>query len=188
MYLASSRSCYGSVWLWHQVYGYWQHDGVPTSNMATFLVMLDEATKLGGCLYFIPGSHKLPVLPASKDETTTSYPQWAIHKDRCATSCAARRIRSRLPAARELPCVPLQDRALVGPQSLGERSLARLHGLQSDARSFPIRFRRTRGPTTSSRRTTRRSSSRRTTRSSPRPSGSSNAVPRKPACARPHAS
>ena len=43
--------------------------------------MLDEATELGGCLYFIPGSHKLPVLPASKDETTTSYPQWAIHKD-----------------------------------------------------------------------------------------------------------
>jgi ectoine hydroxylase len=71
----------GTVWLWHQDYGYWQHDGVPTSNMATAMVMLDEATELSGCLYFIPGSHKLPVLPASKDETTTSYPQWAIHKE-----------------------------------------------------------------------------------------------------------
>jgi ectoine hydroxylase len=71
----------GTVWLWHQDYGYWQHDGVPTPNMATFLVMLDEATELGGCLYFLPGSHKLPTLPAAKDETTTSYPQWAIHKE-----------------------------------------------------------------------------------------------------------
>jgi ectoine hydroxylase len=63
----------GTVWLWHQDYGYWQHDGVPTPNMATFLVMLDEATELGGCLYFLPGSHKLPTLPASKDETTTVH-------------------------------------------------------------------------------------------------------------------
>jgi ectoine hydroxylase len=71
----------GSVWLWHQDYGYWQHDGVPASNMATFLIMLDEATEMSGCLYFIPGSHKHGVLPAYKDETTTSYPQWAIEKE-----------------------------------------------------------------------------------------------------------
>ncbi|MBC5810442.1 MAG: phytanoyl-CoA dioxygenase family protein [Candidatus Eremiobacteraeota bacterium] len=70
----------GTVWLWHQDYGYWQHDGVPTPNMATFLVMLDDASEMSGCLYFIPGSHKGPVLPAYKDETTTSYPQWAIEK------------------------------------------------------------------------------------------------------------
>jgi ectoine hydroxylase len=70
----------GTVWLWHQDYGYWQHDGVPTPNMATFLVMLDEATEFGGSLYFVPGSHKGPVHPAYRDETTTSYPQWAIEK------------------------------------------------------------------------------------------------------------
>ena len=70
----------GTVWLWHQDYGYWQHDGVPTPNMATFLVMLDDATEFGGCLYFLPGSHRGPVLPAHKDEMTTSYPQWAIEK------------------------------------------------------------------------------------------------------------
>lgn len=71
----------GTVWLWHQDYGYWQHDGVPQSTMATFLVMLDEATEMGGSLYFIPGSHKRGVLPAYRDETTTSYPQWAIEKE-----------------------------------------------------------------------------------------------------------
>jgi ectoine hydroxylase len=70
----------GTVWLWHQDYGFWQHDGVPTANMATFLVMLDEATEFGGSLYFVPGSHNGPVHPAYKDEQTTSYPQWAIEK------------------------------------------------------------------------------------------------------------
>jgi ectoine hydroxylase len=59
----------GTVWLWHQDYGYWQHDGVPTPNMATFLVMLDEATELSGCLYFLPGSHKREVFPAIRDTT-----------------------------------------------------------------------------------------------------------------------
>jgi ectoine hydroxylase len=72
----------GTVWLWHQDYGYWQHDGVPTPNMATFLVMLDEATELGGCLYFIPGSHRLGLQPAERDTTTTSYPQWAVPKEK----------------------------------------------------------------------------------------------------------
>jgi len=72
----------GTVWLWHQDYGYWQHDGVPTPHMTTFLVMLDAATELGGCLYFIPGSHKRGVQPAQRDTTTTSYPQWAVEKER----------------------------------------------------------------------------------------------------------
>ena len=71
----------GTVWLWHQDYGYWQHDGIPKSTMATFLVMLDEATEMGGSLYFVPGSHKRGTLPALKDTTTTSYPQWAIEKE-----------------------------------------------------------------------------------------------------------
>ncbi len=71
----------GTVWLWHQDYGYWRHDGVPTDNMTTFLVMLDEATEMGGCLYFVPGSHKAGVLPSVKDEQTTSYAQWTVEKE-----------------------------------------------------------------------------------------------------------
>lgn len=71
----------GTVWLWHQDYGYWQYDGVPRDTMATFLVMLDEATEMGGCLYFVPGSHKTGVQPAYKDEVTTSYPQRTIEKE-----------------------------------------------------------------------------------------------------------
>ncbi|BDE06592.1 hypothetical protein WPS_18680 [Vulcanimicrobium alpinum] len=44
-------------------------------------MMLDEATEMGGCLCFVPGSHKHGVLPAAKDQTTTSYPQWAVEKE-----------------------------------------------------------------------------------------------------------
>src|SRR5258708_18682917 len=48
----------GSVWQWHQDYGTWRRDGVPTPGMTTALIMLDEPTEMGGCLYFIPGSHR----------------------------------------------------------------------------------------------------------------------------------
>ncbi|MBV9859151.1 MAG: phytanoyl-CoA dioxygenase family protein [Alphaproteobacteria bacterium] len=68
----------GEIWQWHQDYGSWQLDGVPTPNMATSLLMLDEATEIGGCLYFIPGSHKLGRVPAVLDDKTTSYKLWKI--------------------------------------------------------------------------------------------------------------
>jgi ectoine hydroxylase len=43
--------------------------------------MLDDASELGGCLYVIPGSHKIGTKEAYRDETTTSYPQWTIRKE-----------------------------------------------------------------------------------------------------------
>ncbi len=70
----------GAIWQWHQDYGYWQTDGVPRPDMTTSLLMLDEATEIGGCLYFIPGSHKLGRLDPVLDETTTSYKLWTVPK------------------------------------------------------------------------------------------------------------
>ncbi len=72
----------GTVWLWHQDYGYWYWDGVPTSNMVTSMVLLDEATELNGCLYIVPGSHELGRLEPYADEETTSYKQWTIERER----------------------------------------------------------------------------------------------------------
>jgi ectoine hydroxylase len=72
----------GTVWLWHQDYGYWHWDGVPTENMATVMIGLDEATELGGCLYVVPGTHKLGRQEPYLDEETTSYKQWTIDKQR----------------------------------------------------------------------------------------------------------
>ena len=70
----------GAIWQWHQDYGYWKTDGVPRPDMTTSLLMLDEATEIGGCLYFIPGSHKLGRLDPELDETTTSYKLWTVPK------------------------------------------------------------------------------------------------------------
>lgn len=60
----------GSVWQWHQDFGTWHIDGVKEPNMTTALIMLDEPTEMGGCLYFIPGSHKLGSLQPAFDDTT----------------------------------------------------------------------------------------------------------------------
>jgi len=72
----------GAIWQWHQDYGAWQRDGVPTSNMTTSMLMLDEATEMGGCLYFIPGSHKLGLMDAFLDTKTTSYKLWTVPKQK----------------------------------------------------------------------------------------------------------
>jgi len=67
----------GAVWLWHQDYGYWQFDGV-NDRMLSVLIMLDETTVHGGCLLFVPGSHKWGVLDHYSDEVTTNYKQWVV--------------------------------------------------------------------------------------------------------------
>ena len=60
----------GSVWAWHQDYGTWRRDGVPQAHLTTALLMLDEPTEMGGCLYFIPGSHKVGNLEPEFNDAT----------------------------------------------------------------------------------------------------------------------
>jgi len=60
----------GSVWQWHQDFGTWHKDGIKNPSMTTALIMLDEPTEMGGCLYFIPGSHKLGSLQPAFDDAT----------------------------------------------------------------------------------------------------------------------
>lgn len=50
-------------------------------NVAIFL---DEVNEFNGPLMFIPGSHKLGVLDAAHDTSTTSYPLWTIDHDTIA--------------------------------------------------------------------------------------------------------
>ncbi len=70
----------GAVWLWHQDYGYWQHDGVD-DRMSSVLVMLDDTTIHGGCLLMVPGSHRWDMLDHHSDEKTTNYKQWCVTTD-----------------------------------------------------------------------------------------------------------
>lgn len=70
----------GSVWQWHQDYGAWKRDGIAEPHMTTALVMLDEATELNGCLYFIPGSQRHGYIESEMDDRTTSYRLWVVPK------------------------------------------------------------------------------------------------------------
>jgi len=72
----------GDVWQWHQDYGTWLNDDqMPEPRAMNIAIFLDEVNEFNGPLMFIPGSHKLGVLDAGHDVTTTSYPLWTINND-----------------------------------------------------------------------------------------------------------
>jgi ectoine hydroxylase len=72
----------GDVWQWHQDYGTWKNDDLmPEARAMNVAIFLDEVNEFNGPLMFIPGSHKLGVLDAGHDTTTTSYPLWTIDHD-----------------------------------------------------------------------------------------------------------
>ena len=60
----------GSVWQWHQDYMQWQLDGIPRPELVTVMVMLEQATEMSGCLYFLPGTHKMGRIAPYFDEST----------------------------------------------------------------------------------------------------------------------
>jgi len=71
----------GDVWQWHQDFGTWSNDDqMPEARAMNVAIFLDAVNEFNGPLMFIPGSHKLGVLDAGHDTTTTSYPLWTIDK------------------------------------------------------------------------------------------------------------
>ncbi|HEX2651189.1 MAG TPA: phytanoyl-CoA dioxygenase family protein [Burkholderiales bacterium] len=75
----------GDVWQWHQDYGTWRADDqMPEARAMNVAIFLDEVNEFNGPLMFIPGSHKLGVLDAAHDLTTTSYPLWTINNETIA--------------------------------------------------------------------------------------------------------
>jgi ectoine hydroxylase len=72
----------GDVWQWHQDYGTWKNDDwMPEARAMNVAIFLDEVNEFNGPLMFIPGSHKLGVLDAEHDTSTTSYPLWTINHE-----------------------------------------------------------------------------------------------------------
>jgi ectoine hydroxylase len=67
----------GTAWPWHQDFGSWHLDGIQKPDMATFMVMLDEATEFNGCLYLLPGSHRDGRVNPYFDQST-AYKLWAV--------------------------------------------------------------------------------------------------------------
>ncbi len=75
----------GDVWQWHQDYGTWRADDLmPSERAMNIAIFLDDVNEFNGPLMFIPGSHKLGMLDAGHDLTTTSYPLWTIDNDSIA--------------------------------------------------------------------------------------------------------
>ena len=56
-------------------------DLMPEARAMNVAIFLDEVNEFNGPLMFIPGSHKLGVLDAEHDTSTTSYPLWTIDND-----------------------------------------------------------------------------------------------------------
>ncbi|KAI9022496.1 phytanoyl-CoA dioxygenase [Hyaloraphidium curvatum] len=53
----------GDCWEWHQDSLFWlKEDGMPTSNVLSAVVFLNEVTDFNGPLLLIPGSHRLGVI------------------------------------------------------------------------------------------------------------------------------
>jgi ectoine hydroxylase len=72
----------GDLWQWHQDYGTWRADDLmPEARAMNVSIFLNEVNEFNGPLMFIPGSHKLGVVDADHDTTTTSYPLWTISHD-----------------------------------------------------------------------------------------------------------
>ena len=72
----------GDVWQWHQDFGTWKADDLmPEPRAMNIAIFLDAVNEFNGPLMFIPGSHKLGVIDAAHDVTTTSYPLWVINQD-----------------------------------------------------------------------------------------------------------
>ncbi len=75
----------GDVWQWHQDFGTWKNDDLmPEPRAMNVAIFLDDVNEFNGPLMFIPGSHKLGVIDAAHDTSTTSYPLWTIDKDTIA--------------------------------------------------------------------------------------------------------
>lgn len=48
----------GESWPWHQDYIYWKNeDGIPSENMVSAMIYLDDITEFNGPLFLIPNSH-----------------------------------------------------------------------------------------------------------------------------------
>jgi ectoine hydroxylase len=72
----------GDLWQWHQDYGTWQADDLmPEPRAMNIAIFLNEVNEFNGPLMFIPGSHRLGVVEAEHDTSTTSYPLWTINHD-----------------------------------------------------------------------------------------------------------
>lgn len=47
----------GGAWAWHQDYGYWYYNAVPSPNLCSVFIAVDRASRENGCLQVLRASH-----------------------------------------------------------------------------------------------------------------------------------
>jgi ectoine hydroxylase-related dioxygenase (phytanoyl-CoA dioxygenase family) len=52
---------HGGVVIWHQDYSYWTRT-TPVAHLSCW-IGLDDSTRANGCVHYVPGSHRWPLLP-----------------------------------------------------------------------------------------------------------------------------
>jgi ectoine hydroxylase len=59
----------GELWPWHQDFIYWRNeDKVPTNNIVSVMIFLDDIVEFNGPLYFIPGSQRAGCIDSQKKD------------------------------------------------------------------------------------------------------------------------
>lgn len=58
----------GEIWHWHQDYRTWfEDDGMPEPRVINAALFLDDVTEFNGPTMFVPGTHKLGMIPSDKN-------------------------------------------------------------------------------------------------------------------------
>ena len=58
----------GEIWHWHQDYHTWfEDDGMPEPRVINAALFLDDVTEFNGPTMFVPGTHKLGMIPSDKN-------------------------------------------------------------------------------------------------------------------------
>lgn len=70
----------GAAMMWHQDYGYWRLEGMPEPKAVKLMISLGEVDPLSGCVWFVPGSHKLGWLRHTTDPTA-QFKHWSVQHD-----------------------------------------------------------------------------------------------------------
>jgi ectoine hydroxylase len=71
------QSIAGDDWPWHQDFIFWNRlDFIPTPNMLTIAILLDDADYLSGPLWFIPKTHNLGELSESMQGIDPDNHSW----------------------------------------------------------------------------------------------------------------
>jgi ectoine hydroxylase len=65
----TKRAMAGDWWEWHQDFAYWhQDDGMPSPEVLTAMVYLNDVNEFNGPMLVIPGSHKAGMINDKQDQ------------------------------------------------------------------------------------------------------------------------